>query len=584
MKIIIPSLKDNLCILGFLISFNILILNCSSTAQSRVHSETLSNLHAAKLGKTKIKDEICEIAKSKTVLILSEDNRSQGTGFLIEKKRSNNGSFVYKVVTNGHVLTQAKSYKIQTSDKNYYKASKLYSFGTALSGRDLTTLQFESTKNYEIPKLAHGEKLSPKTPVIAAGYPLRTGEVTQSNWVCEQGKVSIVLDRPMQGGYRIGYEVNIRKGMSGGPLFNFQGQIVGINGRHSNPPFGGRNLYKYEDGTPVEEKLELLKKSSWAIPMEELVPRAMSKGICLAYDDREKPPDCKVTVNQTPTNPKESESQAKTLPPEPSNSSAVRNGETPENYDAGSVRSDLNDDELEELAKKITVRVKVTKIAKINDKIEGSEFIRSGFVVDKKPKGVGHVYTVIVYLGQKTELENRVSLEQTKDSENSISLDIVPPNDTEVDTKRPGINTTREEISISGGDKLLRLEFFGYESEGNYETAKPRFSPPKSGDEVFVSGYKKVETMEEGEFEFIKGRVQSFGNSNENRIYLSHSKVISEEMLGGPLINSKGEVIGINTSGSSSNSSGSAILIQELQKYLSKKDTLIDSKKDTLTN
>ena len=170
-----------------------------------------------------------------------------------------------------------------------------YCFGNTSYGKDLTILQFDSTKNYDIAELAHGRDLPEKSSsVIAAGYPLRTGGATRSDWVCtNHSTVRFVLKQPMKGGYRIGYIFSIRKGMSGGPLFNLQGQVVGVNGRHSDPPFGERRIYVYEDGTPINRALDLLKDASWAIPMEVLVKEAMSKGICLYYDDIEDKPTCK---------------------------------------------------------------------------------------------------------------------------------------------------------------------------------------------------------------------------------------------------------------------------------------------------
>ncbi|MCP2727067.1 serine protease [Limnofasciculus baicalensis] len=49
-------------------------------------------------------------------------------------------------------------------------------------------------------------------------------------------------------GYRLGYTNEIVEGMSGGPIFNSKGLLVGINGRmkYGEPAFG---IYGFEDGT-----------------------------------------------------------------------------------------------------------------------------------------------------------------------------------------------------------------------------------------------------------------------------------------------------------------------------------------------
>ena len=65
----------------------------------------------------------------------------------------------------------------------------------------------------------------------------------------------------------LGYTNEVKIGMSGGPIFNAKGFLVGINGRgkYRDPDFG---VYAFEDATePTAELLEVMVKSSWGIPM-----------------------------------------------------------------------------------------------------------------------------------------------------------------------------------------------------------------------------------------------------------------------------------------------------------------------------
>ena len=65
----------------------------------------------------------------------------------------------------------------------------------------------------------------------------------------------------------LGYTNEVKIGMSGGPIFNAKGFLVGINGRgkYRDPDFG---VYAFEDATkPTAELLEKMVKWSWGIPI-----------------------------------------------------------------------------------------------------------------------------------------------------------------------------------------------------------------------------------------------------------------------------------------------------------------------------
>lgn len=71
----------------------------------------------------------------------------------------------------------------------------------------------------------------------------------------------------------MGYTNDIFKGMSGGPLFNAQGQLIGVNGKHKYPLWG--NTYIFKDGsTPSEGIRAQMDHSSWAVPVQALFQNA----------------------------------------------------------------------------------------------------------------------------------------------------------------------------------------------------------------------------------------------------------------------------------------------------------------------
>ncbi len=67
-------------------------------------------------------------------------------------------------------------------------------------------------------------------------------------------------------GYQLGYTNEIKSGMSGGPVLNQQGKLIGINGR-SKFPLSGVKAFQYMDGTyPSVELVQQMQTLSWGIP------------------------------------------------------------------------------------------------------------------------------------------------------------------------------------------------------------------------------------------------------------------------------------------------------------------------------
>ncbi|MCL2930208.1 MAG: serine protease [Trichodesmium sp. St2_bin6] len=209
--------------------------------------------------------ELKSLAKSITVKIISENG--WGSGIILKREKK-----VYTIVTNQHVLdTNYKSYLIQTPDGLFYEANQIENEG--FQGNDLALLKFRSTNsNYTVASLENSATLSPGDKTFAAGFSAL--EKTQYiELLFTRGKISILSDRPLEKGYQIGYTNLIKKGMSGGPLLNIYGQVVGINGMHAYPLWG--DPYVYRDGSqPTESLRQQMSHLAFAIPIETVAKLA----------------------------------------------------------------------------------------------------------------------------------------------------------------------------------------------------------------------------------------------------------------------------------------------------------------------
>lgn len=204
--------------------------------------------------------QLQKLAQSITVKIISGEKGGSGT--LIQKK-----GHLYIVLTSKHVLEAGKPHLIETADGKNYSAELVKQVN--YDRKDLVLLQFRATDNYAVAYLGNSSTLKEGDEVITAGFPFEDNSSKSRQFVTKPGRISLLLQRNLQGGYRIGYTNEVEKGMSGGPLLNTQGKVVGINGIHAQPLWG--DPYVYEDGSQPNDALrERMRRSSWGVPIETL--------------------------------------------------------------------------------------------------------------------------------------------------------------------------------------------------------------------------------------------------------------------------------------------------------------------------
>ncbi|MFQ5912781.1 MAG: DegQ family serine endoprotease [Nitrospinota bacterium] len=125
------------------------------------------------------------------------------------------------IVTNNHVIEKASEIKVTLTDRTEYKAK--------LIGRDpktdLALIKIEPKKSLPSARFGDSKVLRVGDWVVAIGNPFGLSHTVTAGIVSAKGRVI------GQGQYDdfIQTDASINKGNSGGPLFNTQGEVVGIN-------------------------------------------------------------------------------------------------------------------------------------------------------------------------------------------------------------------------------------------------------------------------------------------------------------------------------------------------------------------
>jgi S1-C subfamily serine protease len=225
------------------------------------------NVSSSKLAKPELSvtqlsmQQLHNRAQAITVKVISRD--VLGSGILLKRQ-----GYFYTVLTNAHVLrSQNPPYRIQTNDNRIWVADvpKTIRFGQ----NDLALLQFRSTGiNYSV--ASFGSSPTVGDEVFAGGFPSEEEKTNKQGFAFTTGKISLKLHKALEGGYQFGYTNDIEKGMSGGPLLNRRGEVVGINGMHAYPLWDAPSVFA--DGSEADAALhKKITHLSWAVPIETVI-------------------------------------------------------------------------------------------------------------------------------------------------------------------------------------------------------------------------------------------------------------------------------------------------------------------------
>ncbi len=136
-----------------------------------------------------------------------------GSGFIIDEKGI--------VITNNHVIQGAEDVYVRVNGEKNIKAKVI----GADPGMDLAVLQIESDQKFAPVKFGDSDTARIGDWVIAIGNPFGLGGTVTAGIISARNR-SIGLSRYED---YIQTDASINQGNSGGPLFNMDGDVIGIN-------------------------------------------------------------------------------------------------------------------------------------------------------------------------------------------------------------------------------------------------------------------------------------------------------------------------------------------------------------------
>jgi tetratricopeptide (TPR) repeat protein len=183
---------------------------------------------------------VSKIATEITVII---DGCNSGSGVLY--KREGN---TYSVLTAKHTVDKSDAICLVIApDGTRYRADS-GKVTVPVPGVDLAVQTFNSDKTYKLAKWGDSEKATAGKIVYVADTPAPSEAIPQGTLVMPDGEIVGRAKQPSEG-YTLIYNNPTLRGMSGGPVLDEQGRVIGIHGEgdRENGEKTGSNL-----GIPIQ--------------------------------------------------------------------------------------------------------------------------------------------------------------------------------------------------------------------------------------------------------------------------------------------------------------------------------------------
>jgi S1-C subfamily serine protease len=171
--------------------------------------------------------EVAQIAIPTTVQInntLVAD--ASGSGVIISKTGN-----TYTVLTANHVVKNPNSeFVIRTSKGKDHPVTSVKSLQKEGNGPDLAIITFETPEEYSVAPISNSDEANIGSGIYISGYPLPAMGSTEREYAFTSGQVTNIRSSNPEG-YTMRYDAVTRRGMSGGPVFDVSGRVIGIHGQ-----------------------------------------------------------------------------------------------------------------------------------------------------------------------------------------------------------------------------------------------------------------------------------------------------------------------------------------------------------------
>jgi S1-C subfamily serine protease len=165
---------------------------------------------------------VYKVATQTTVLI---DGQGSGTGSGVIISRNGN---TYYVLTARHVVEGlGRATVIVSNDKEYPLDNSQHQ---KLADLDLAIVQFKSSETFDIAPIGNSRQINQGENIYVSGWPAIDQAITKPSHLVTEGRIAGI--RPGNSdGYELLYSNSTGPGMSGGPIFDSNGRVIGIHGR-----------------------------------------------------------------------------------------------------------------------------------------------------------------------------------------------------------------------------------------------------------------------------------------------------------------------------------------------------------------